>query len=97
MIKFIVYLPGKTAADPVEIVRVSENADLAVLRRKNGAEPMSGLRLADAPPAPGDEIIIMGYPTGLRSMLAQSRAARLFRPANRFTSRRWPTDVALEQ
>ena len=72
MIKFIVYLPGKTAADPVETVRVSEDADLAVLRRKNEAEPMSGLRLADALPAPGDEVIVMGYPTGLRSMLAQS-------------------------
>ena len=72
MIKFIVYLPGKTAAYSVEIVRASKDADLAVLRRKNEAEPMSGLRLADALPAPGDEVIVMGYPTGLRSMLAQS-------------------------
>ncbi len=72
MIKFIIYLPGKTTADPVKIVRASEDADLAVLRRKNEAEPMSGLRLADALPAPGDEVIVMGYPTGLRSMLAQS-------------------------
>jgi len=72
MIKFIVYLPGKTAAGPVEIVRASEEADLAILRRKDETEPMLGLRLADAPPAPGDEIIVMGYPTGLRSMLAQS-------------------------
>ena len=72
MIKFIIYLPGKTAAGPVEIVRASEDADLAVLRRKNEAEPMPGLKLTDAPPAPGDEVIVMGYPTGLRSMLAQS-------------------------
>ena len=36
---------------------------------------MPGLRLADEPPAPGDEIIVMGYPTGLRSMLAQSGEA----------------------
>ena len=72
MIKYIVYVPGKEAAGTVELVRASEDADLAVLRRKDVAEPMTGLKLADAPPAPGDEIIVMGYPTGLRSMLAQS-------------------------
>jgi S1-C subfamily serine protease len=72
MIKYIAYVPGKEAADTVELVRASENADLAVLRRKEVAERMPGLKLADAPPAPGDEVIVMGYPTGLRSMLAQS-------------------------
>ncbi len=75
MIKFIVYRPGKPAAGQVELLRASEDADLAVLRRKDEAEPMPGLRLADAPPAPGDEVIVMGYPTGLRSMLAQSGEA----------------------
>ena len=72
MIKFIVYMPGKETADSVELVRASEDADVAVLRRKDGAEPMPGLKLADAPPAPGEEVIVMGYPTGLRAMLAQS-------------------------
>jgi S1-C subfamily serine protease len=72
MVKFIVYVPGKEAAGTVELVRASEDADLAVLRRKGVAESMTGLQLADAPPAPGDEVIVMGYPTGLRSMLAQS-------------------------
>ena len=72
MIKFIMYLPGKAGAAPIELLRASEDADLAVLRRKDEAEPMPGLKLADTPPAPGDEVIVMGYPTGLRSMLAQS-------------------------
>ena len=72
MIKYIVYVPGEEAADTVELVRASEDADLAVLRRVDVTEPVAGLKLADAPPAPGDEIIVMGYPTGLRSMLAQS-------------------------
>ena len=71
-IKFIIYLPGKAAAVPVELLRASEDADLAVLRRMDRAEPTPGLRLADGPPAPGDEVIVMGYPTGLRSMLAQA-------------------------
>ncbi len=75
MIKFIIYLPGKTAAAAVELLRVSEDADLAILRRLDESEPVVGLRLADAPSVPGDEVIVMGYPTGLRSMLAQSGAA----------------------
>ncbi|MDH3663940.1 MAG: serine protease, partial [Alphaproteobacteria bacterium] len=72
MIKYLVYMPGREAASTVELVQASEDADLAVLRRRDVAEQMPGLRLADAPPAPGDEVIVMGYPTGLRSMLAQS-------------------------
>ena len=72
MITFIVYPPGKPTAGRVELLRASEDADLAVLRRTDEAEPMPGLRLAEAPPAAGDEVIVMGYPTGLRSMLAQS-------------------------
>ena len=75
MIKFIVYLPGRPAAGRVELLRASEDADLALLRRIDEAVPLPGLRLADVPPAPGDEVIVMGYPTGLRSMLAQSGAA----------------------
>ncbi len=72
VMKFIVYLPGNPVAGQVELLRASEDADLAVVRRTDEAEPMAGLRLADAPPAPGDEVIVMGYPTGLRSMLAQA-------------------------
>ena len=75
MIKFISYLPGKTEAVPVALLLASESADLAVLIREDTSEAVPSLRLADAPPAAGDEVIVMGYPTGLRSMLAQSGAA----------------------
>jgi S1-C subfamily serine protease len=71
LLKFIVYLPGKATAVSVELVRASEEADLAVLRLEDGVEPIAGLSLGDAPPAAGDEMIVMGYPTSLRSMLAQ--------------------------
>ena len=74
MIKYLAYAPGKAAAAAVELVRAGEDADLAVLRRTELGETAPGLKLASAPPAPGDEIIVMGYPTGLRSMLAQSGA-----------------------
>ena len=75
MIKFIIYLPGKAEAVPVELLRASESADLALLIPEVKTEATPSLRLADTPPAPGNEVIVMGYPTGLRSMLAQSGAA----------------------
>ena len=74
MIKFLSYLPGNETAVPVELVLASESADLAVLRRVGVSAATTGLRLAQAQPASGDEVIVMGYPTGLRSMLAQSGA-----------------------
>lgn len=72
MVKFIFYKPGSTKAGDVELVQAAKNADLAVLRFKNDDGPESFLTLATEPPMPGDEIIVMGYPTGLRSMLVQS-------------------------
>lgn len=75
MMRFIAYPPGRPEADPVEFLHASEDADLAIIRRTEGVEPMLGLKLAEAPPAPGDEVIVMGYPTGLRSMLAQAGRA----------------------
>jgi len=72
MTKFIAYTPGKTMADDVELVRASDRSDLAVLRRVDIADPSPGLILAKHSPSPGDEVIVMGYPTGLRSMLAQA-------------------------
>jgi S1-C subfamily serine protease len=72
MIKYVVYVPGMNAGGAVELIGTSEDADLAVLRRTDAVEPIAGLKLAEVLPAPGDEIIVMGYPTGLRAMLAQS-------------------------
>lgn len=72
MIKFIAYLPNETAGVPVELLQASESSDLAILRYEGGSETLLGLRLAENPPNSGDEVIVMGYPTGLRSMLAQS-------------------------
>ncbi len=72
MIKFIAYLPGKATAEAIELLHTSENVDLAVLRRKDVSVTIRGLKLAEVPPVPGDEVIVMGYPAGFRSILAQS-------------------------
>ena len=72
IVKFIAYFPGQTEPVPVELLLASESEDLAVLKLENRPQDIRGLKLAETPPRPGDEVIVMGYPTGLRSMLAQS-------------------------
>jgi S1-C subfamily serine protease len=74
--KFIAYMPGQAEPVAVTVLIASEAADLAILRTADEATaPVAGLRLAEGPPAAGDEVVVMGYPTGLRSLLAQSGTA----------------------
>lgn len=72
MTKFLAYFPGEPRSRPVELVRASDEADIALLRSPEGIGAIAGLQLADALPASGKEVIVMGYPTGVRSMLAQA-------------------------
>lgn len=72
MVRFIAYLPDNPEPVPLSLLRASEDADLALLRLEDGPARAPGLRLSGAPPRSGDEIIVMGFPTGLRSLLAQS-------------------------
>lgn len=72
MTRFIGYLPGQAEPVTVELVAASDSADVALLRLTENGDSRPGLKLATSPPGPGDEIIVMGYPTGLRSMLAQA-------------------------
>jgi len=75
MIKFLAYQPGVAKPAAVILVLASDDADLAVLRRREKNGNIPGLKLAQSMPSPGDEVIVMGFPTGLRSMLAQSGKA----------------------
>lgn len=73
MLRFIAFLSGQTEPVPVSLLAASETADLAVL--EIAVPQRAGLALAEVPPASGDEVIVIGYPTGLRAMLAQSGEA----------------------
>ncbi len=72
MRKFIFYRPGRPQAVEVELLRVSDDVDLALLRHGDEPGALTGLNLAAAEVASGMAVIVMGYPTGLRSMLAQA-------------------------
>jgi S1-C subfamily serine protease len=70
--RFVGYLPGIENAFPVELLKASDNSDLAVLVCSEVVEGLPQLNLSKRRPAPGDEVIVMGYPTGMLSMLAQT-------------------------
>ncbi len=65
------YLPGVPEPFDVELVQASETADLAILRC-SGVTGLEGLELSTTPPLVGDPVIVMGYPTGMRAMLART-------------------------
>lgn len=73
--KFIAYLPGIEEPFTVNLIRASDEADLALLDSSDLPGEVPHLEFGGAPPGVGDEIVVMGYPTGLRSMLAQAGGA----------------------
>ncbi|MEM8687032.1 MAG: serine protease, partial [Pseudomonadota bacterium] len=74
MIRFEGFFPGTPDPLGVSLVGASETADLALIKSTDQGEMPKdlGLPLAAQKPAPGDQVIILGYPTGLRSMLARA-------------------------
>ncbi len=73
--RFVAFLPGVVEALPVALVRASDEADVAVLKFSGTVPAMPGLALSSDVLAPGDNVIVLGYPTGLRAMLAQAGRA----------------------
>lgn len=74
--RFVAYLPEVAQPFDVAIVRLSEDADLAVLR---GAIPVSihPLAISTTQVQPGNEVIVLGYPLGIRALMARTGQAFL--------------------
>lgn len=72
MHRFIGYLPGSPEPFEVSLAATSEEADVAVLRA--AASPAEGpfLELGERSPEPGEEVIVLGYPLGIRALVARS-------------------------
>jgi len=69
------YLPGVAAAFQVSLVVASETADLAVLACSGITSTVPVLPLSQRPPDGGEEVIVLGYPTGIRALLARADEA----------------------
>lgn len=75
MRRFIGYLPTIEQPFEVALVAASSDADLAVLRCAVVTGRVPALELVDPPPAAGDEVLVLGYPAGIRALLARADAA----------------------
>ena len=74
MHRFLGYLPDVIEPFATELVEASEQADLAILRSSGVAGSVTPLELRPTLPGPGDEVIVLGYPAGIRALLARSHA-----------------------
>ena len=70
--RLIGYLANMSEPKSLIFVRSSKSADVAILRTAKPLQGIDGLELAERHPMPGDEVVLMGFPTGIRSMVAQA-------------------------
>ncbi len=71
-IRFLGYLPEIAQPFAVEFVAASDAADVAVLRCSQVANELPALPISQAPPRLGDGVLVLGYPTGVRALLARA-------------------------
>ena len=91
--KLLAFFPGRSDALELSHVTVSSDADVAVAQYDvSKARALRPLPLSPEPGMPGDPVTVVGYPMGVRAMVAKSP-----RPVyRRLVSRRADFDVARE-
>ncbi|WP_108861400.1 trypsin-like peptidase domain-containing protein [Ruegeria sp. Alg231-54] len=72
MLRLLAYLPDQTEPIEARLVRFSEAADLAILAVEPSRVHDLGIPLADATSRVGEELYLLGYPTGLKALIAQA-------------------------
>lgn len=70
--RLVGYLPGHEDPFELGIVASSDSADLALLECSGATGDVPPLPLAEEPPQPGESVYVLGYPTGIRALLARS-------------------------
>lgn len=70
--RLIGYQSGAPEPFDLTLIDASVDADVAVLRRKAVPQVLPFIRVSNLRPKPGDEVIVLGYPTGVRAMLART-------------------------
>jgi serine protease Do len=69
------FLADGSEARGLQLRATSDDSDLAVVQVLGVEGPMPFVELASELPSPGDPVIVMGYPLGLRALMARSDAA----------------------
>jgi len=66
------FLPEAAESVPLALEAVSDDADLAVLRPGRPLPGIEPLELREGAPAPGDELVVVGFPLGIRALVARA-------------------------
>ena len=72
ILRLIAYLPGVPEPISARLVGASDVADVALLTIAPLQFEDRGLELAQSPSRIGDAVFLLGYPTGLKSLIAQA-------------------------
>lgn len=75
MQRLVGYLPGIDEPFSLAVEGGHAQADVAILRGAGLGELVAGLRLAESSPEIGVEVLVLGYPTGIRALLARADPA----------------------
>lgn len=70
--KLLGYLPGHEEPFRLNVVAVSDSADVALLRCEEVTSEVEPLPLSEHPVRPGSPVYAFGYPAGVRAVLARS-------------------------
>jgi len=77
MRRMIAYIPGVPDSLHLDVVAVADSADLALLRCAGVVRSLPTLRLAQSAAEAGEEVIVLGYPLGMRALMARADAGFL--------------------
>ena len=66
------YLPGTTESFDIKLLAASDTHDLAILQGDGAARDATPLPLSTNPPTPGEAAVLLGFPTGIRALLARA-------------------------
>jgi S1-C subfamily serine protease len=97
LLRYVAYLPGVEQPVPLKVVAKSEETDAALLECEPGRCAGPPLALSPRLPRPGEEIIVLGYPTGISALVARAdpalaplldRAGGFWEVARRLSSKR---------
>jgi S1-C subfamily serine protease len=75
VVKMIGFLPYATEPLDVVLEKPHETADVALLRFAETDSAFAALELSNEPPSLGQAIMVVGYPAGIRALLARTDPA----------------------
>lgn len=76
-VRFRGFLPGHVAPIQLRLVEAHEDADVAVLATDDLPAGVPTLSFTDEPVRPGEEVVLLGYPLGIRALVARTDPAFL--------------------